>query len=184
MLGALVLFFWLANGVLMIKEKRAFVDRSLSGENLPAQDQKGSFINLIGWYLMEWVFLCGTAIIFEIRYVQLMLLGKRQNRRGQISSETHRESLPPLLLFIQNVEAGICGRMFLNEALALHCISVQASKPCWCAFSAAPSTPFTHTHTNTKAPCVWGNTEGAQISLYQSWGHTRSQFQPFSEGRQ
>lgn len=131
---------------------------------------------------MDWVFLCRTAIILEIRYVQLMLPGKRQNLRGQISSELTEDPLP-FFLFIQNVAVGICGRMFLNEALKFHCISVQASKLRWCAF-AAPLTPFTHTHANTKAPCVWGNTEGAHISLYQSWGHIRSQFQPFSEGRQ
>lgn len=154
------------------------------GENLPALYQKGPFIDLIGWYLMELVFLCGTVILWEIRYVQLMLPGKSQNGRGanQLWDPWRMPSL--LLLIIQNVAAGICGRMLLNEALALRCISVQASKPRWCTFAAAPSTPFTHTHANTKAPCVWGNTEGAHISLYQSWGHIRSQFQPFSEGRQ
>lgn len=96
-----------------------------------------------------------------------MLPGR--NRRGHISFEIYGDSPPPSPSIIQNVAAGICGRMVLNESLTLLCISVQASKPRWCAFAAVPST-LLFTHTQTQKPPVFEGTQWGLTSHFTRAG--------------
>lgn len=76
---------------------------------------------------------------------------------------------PPSPSIIQNVAAWICGRMVLNESLTLLCISVHASKPCWCTFAAVPST-LLFTHTQTQKPPVFEGTQWGLTSHFTRAG--------------
>lgn len=70
------------------------------------------------------MFLYRTAILWEIRYVQLMLPGKRHNGRGQISFESHRGYLPSSFSsyrMLQQESLGECFWMKLWHYAALVC---------------------------------------------------------------